>query len=204
MLTALVVSNVRAYRDFLVRTIQQHAAGLQVISMPCGPPALAQIVANNPDLLVLDMRAAGSRETLRSAAMLTRTLRVVAFALDEDEDEVLACAAAGVRGYVTCEAAVEELAAAIDHVLNGELYLPPFVAASVYRLAMTTAAGDPPTEDVSLTARERQILTLLQQGLSNKEISARLHIEIATVKNHVHNVLTKLRVRSRAQAAAMA
>jgi DNA-binding NarL/FixJ family response regulator len=127
---------------------------------------------------------------------------VVALAITESEAGVLACAETGVAGYVTRDASMDEVVATLLAVARGELACPPAIAASLFRHVGTLSArrGEP-APDV-LTPREREIVELIEQGLSNKEISRRLSIGLSTVKNHVHNLLEKLHVPRRGAAAA--
>jgi DNA-binding NarL/FixJ family response regulator len=128
---------------------------------------------------------------------------IVGFGVEEVEGEVLACAEAGLAGYVPCDASLDDLVMRIQSVFRGELMCPPRIAASLFRrLESASANAAPAATALALTSREREVLTLIGGGLSNKEIAGRLNIEVSTVKNHVHNLLEKLQVTSRAQAAA--
>ena len=98
---------------------------------------------------------------------------------------------------------MDDLTSTIISVTRGELLCSPRVAATLLRRVGALANGArAPHALRGLTFREREVLDLIDGGLSNKEIAVRLHIEVATVKNHVHNLLEKLHVTSRAQAAA--
>jgi len=101
-------------------------------------------------------------------------------------------------------ASVEDLVAALESVGRGELLCSAQTAAALLRRVAALAAGrSAPAQPLSnLTRREREIGGLLEAGLSNKDIAVQLGIEVATVKNHVHNVLEKLQVHRRGQAAA--
>jgi DNA-binding NarL/FixJ family response regulator len=128
---------------------------------------------------------------------------LVGFGVDEVEREILACAEAGLAGYVPCDASLDELVLRIESVCRGELLCTPKIAASLFRrLEATTIASPASAQVLTLTSRERDVLILIDGGLSNKEIASRLNIEVSTVKNHVHHLLEKLKVTSRAQAAA--
>ncbi len=131
--------------------------------------------------------------------------RVVAFGVVERDDEVLRCAEGGVAGFVTREAGLEELVAAILSVAQGEVSCPPRITAVLLRQVTASVARDTVrTRDVYLTLRERQVVALVDQGLCNKEIATRLGVEVSTVKNHVHHLLEKLGVKRRGEAAARA
>jgi two-component system, NarL family, nitrate/nitrite response regulator NarL len=123
---------------------------------------------------------------------------IVVFGLGTDED-VLACAQHDVAGYLDRAAGIDELIGAIARVANGELVCPPSVTSVLIRQVGAAPIVERPPR--RLTPRELEIIALLEEGLSNKEIAGRLQIEVATVKNHVHNVLDKLEVKRRSQAA---
>jgi len=116
----------------------------------------------------------------------------------EVESEVLACAAAGVDGYVRMDASIGDVVTVVESVMRGELVCSPKVAASLYHSISSLGADG----GVSLTNRELQVVELMNRGLSNKEISNRLRIEPCTAKNHVQNILQKLGVHRRGQAVA--
>ena len=153
-------------------------------------------------MVLLDMAMPESLETARAIVRTTPTLKIVALAVPEFERDVVACAQAGVSGYVPREGSLEDLLAVVWSVKRNELLCSPRMAATLFRRAATaTDEGFTiPTRD--LTLRELQVVRLLDEGLSNKEIAVHLGIEIATVKNHVHNILHKLNVRRRGEAAA--
>jgi DNA-binding NarL/FixJ family response regulator len=130
---------------------------------------------------------------------------IVALGVDECEPSIVACAEAGVAGYVTREASIRDLLSTIHSAARGELRCSPQIAAALSRrvaaLAAERTAGRPYG---GLSQRELDVADLLALGLSNREITARLSIELSTVKNHVHNILEKLGVRGRADVAAWA
>jgi two-component system nitrate/nitrite response regulator NarL len=114
---------------------------------------------------------------------------------------VIAFAEAGVLGFVEGGASVEELRSGIECAARGEASCPPRIATTLLaRLASLTGVQRGVSEPTGLTRRERQIVQLIAEGMSNKEIAQRLCIEVATVKNHVHNILEKLKVGRRGDA----
>jgi DNA-binding NarL/FixJ family response regulator len=129
--------------------------------------------------------------------------RVIALGMGESESEIIDCAEAGIAGYVAREGSISDLVAAIDSTIRGELPCSPRVAGTLLRRVATLAADRRPQRPgVRLSRRELEVVQLIDDGLSNKEIAQYLCIELATVKNHVHNVLEKLQVRRRSEAAA--
>jgi DNA-binding NarL/FixJ family response regulator len=126
---------------------------------------------------------------------------VVALSAPESEREGVACAEAGVAGYVARDASIQDLVAAVTSAARGEVVCPPSIAASLMRELARRAAGLPAMgTGARLTPRERQVIELIDRGLSNKEIARTLHIALSTVKNHVHNILEKCQVGRRMEA----
>ena len=136
----------------------------------------------------------------------------MALAVPEDEENIMECAEAGIAGYVAREASLDELIETVIGTQKGEFRCPQKIAACIYK-AITRISHDakdqclPPIvhhnrENLAtvLTKREQQIYSLMADGQSNKQISHNLIIEVSTVKNHVHNILVKLDVKSRVQA----
>jgi DNA-binding NarL/FixJ family response regulator len=122
----------------------------------------------------------------------------VAVALAEREADVIACAEAGICAYVPQSGTVEDLVEAMTRSLNGELICPPRIAALLFdRVASLSTIRLPGEDEKALTTREREIAGLIARGLQNKEIARRLCLGNATVKNHVHNILQKLRIQRR-------
>jgi DNA-binding NarL/FixJ family response regulator len=97
---------------------------------------------------------------------------------------------------------VKDLRRAIESAWNGEAICSPRVAADAFSRLARLSAGRPPAPLSELTPREQEVARLIEQGMSNKQIARRLVITLATVKNHVHNVLEKLRVRRRGEVGA--
>lgn len=199
----MIVSDVRLYREGIAASLA-HRERLTIagVAASCAD-ALGRVAEGGADIIVLDMAARGSLDFVREMASAESRVRIIAFAVEDVERDILLCAEAGAAGYVSCDGSVEDLVATIRSVARGELVCSPRVAATLFRALHTQTTRSPADHaSLALTAREREIAPLLERGLSNKEIAARLHIEVATVKNHVHNLLEKLQVASRGEAAA--
>jgi DNA-binding NarL/FixJ family response regulator len=126
---------------------------------------------------------------------------VVALCLAENERDVIACVQAGIAGYVTDQSSLEELTQRIREAAAGDFSCPPHIAAGlVRRLAMVSGLSEHGSGWRRLTPRELDVAGLLEQGMSNQQIATRLTIQLATVKNHVHNILDKLDASCRADA----
>jgi two-component system, NarL family, nitrate/nitrite response regulator NarL len=197
----LVVADTRLFRDGLADTLRRSRVEVAGAAA-AGEEALDCVRSLRPDVVLLDMARLGSADTLRALTAVVPTVKVVAVAIPETERHVIACAEAGIAGYVPHDGSISDLMATLDAVALGETLCSPRMAASLFRRVASLAAEREPETDARLTAREREIVELIADGLSNKQIAERLYVEVATVKNHVHNILKKLNVRRRGEAAA--
>jgi two-component system, NarL family, nitrate/nitrite response regulator NarL len=127
---------------------------------------------------------------------------IVAMGLPDDEQNVIALAEMGVLGFVERGASLDDLVASVLSVARGEASMPPRIATIFLHRVSSLGARSSATDVTTLTLREREVVQLIAEGLSNKEIAGRLCIEFATVKNHVHNILEKLEVTRRSEAVA--
>lgn len=165
--------------------------------------AITLIHELRPDVVIVDMATRESLGVVRAIRHVEPSTKIVGFGVEEVEGEILACAEAGLAGYVPCDASLDDLVERIARIMRGELLCTPRMAAAMFRrLELRTSTTEPLGVGTMLTAREREVLKLIDGGLSNKEIAAKLNIEVSTVKNHVHNLFEKLHVTSRMQAAA--
>lgn len=167
-----------------------------------GEEALALVAEHAPDVVLMDLRMPrldGVEATRRIRAAHPAT-QVVVLTTYSDDDSVFAALQAGARGFLTKDAAAEEIAAAIERVRTGEAQLDPSVQRRlVEALSERTAVREPELPD-GLTRREAEVLRLIAAGRSNAEIARELYISTATVKTHINNLFTKAGVRDRAQA----
>lgn len=171
-----------------------------------GDEAAALVEACRPDVLVLDIRMArldGVAATRQVCAGAAAPPVLILTTFDGDP-QVLQALQAGASGYVL-KRNVDDLAPAIRRVADGEVWLDPAVAGRV--LAAVVALPRPGSPDAlvaTLTPREREVLALLAEGLSNAELAERLFVGVGTVKTHLSRILFKTGCRDRAQATALA
>lgn len=200
-----MVTEVALYREGVANVLSRHLETTVVATAGRRDDALELLARTRPDVLLLDLATPGSAEVVRAARAGDPPVPVVALAINDSHEGVLACAEAGVCGYVGRDASVDDLVGTMQAVARGELVCPPAVAALLFRHVGALAGRHvEPAGAAELTPRERQVLALIGEGLSNKEISRRLRIGVSTVKNHVHNLLEKMNVSRRGAAAARA
>ncbi len=171
-----------------------------------GQEALQQAELLNPDVVLMDLRMPvldGVSATRRLKELLP-SIRVIILTTFDDDDHVFDGLRAGAVGYLLKDVSSEKLVEAIRTTARGNSFLQPNIAAKLvaeFARLDNTAVSQEETLVEPLSNRELEILALVAEGDSNKEIAARLFIAEGTVKNHVTNILGKLGVRDRTQAA---
>jgi two-component system, NarL family, nitrate/nitrite response regulator NarL len=202
MIRVLVCSHIRLYREGLGEILAQDRT-LDVVGVAStGEESVAGADALLPDVVLLDMAMPGGITTVSALEAAASDVRVIALGVGAEDAEVIACAEAGVLGFVTREQSLAELRATIQSVARDENLCSPRITATLPRRVRGLGAARTTGTDARLTARQLEILALIDRGLSNKEIASRLWIELPTVKNHVHNILDRLGARRRTEALA--
>jgi two-component system nitrate/nitrite response regulator NarL len=200
---ALILAEVAVHGEALAGTLTRRD-GLEVVGVAAGvEEAVVGVGKTTPEIVLVDMPTTAA--VVRTLVAAAPEVKVIVLAVSEAESDVITFAEAGAAGYVARDASIGDLVAVVESVSCGEVFVTPALAAKLFR-QVATMARVPRLEpiDERLTARERDVLRLLEEGLSNKEIAQALSIELATVKNHVHSVLEKLDVHRRSAAAARA
>jgi two-component system, NarL family, nitrate/nitrite response regulator NarL len=197
-----ILSGVRLYREGLVLTLGSNEA-VEVLGAAAPPDAFARIAELRPEVVVLDSSLDDGLRLSRHLRETVPDVKIVAFAVSGIDQDVIAYAEAGISAFVQREGSPEDLVRAVHQALRGELVCSPRLTALLFsRVAALSAARALTLDGVALTQREKEIVPLVEQGLSNKEIARKLCIGAATIKNHVHNILEKLQVRRRGEVAA--
>ena len=205
MTRALIAGRSRVHREALATVLAQGDRVRVVGTASHREEVLARLEADRPDIVLIDVTMFDAARTVADIKARTPGVQVVAITLGETEAEVVALAEAGVAGYVLADGSLDDLLVAVESAVRGELYCPPRVSFTLLRRVGALAAqikAEERTEGPlsALTQREWEILHLVDQGMSNKEIARHQGIELATAKNHVHNILTKLHVHKRINA----
>jgi two-component system, NarL family, nitrate/nitrite response regulator NarL len=163
--------------------------------------ALRQTIENvQPQLALVDVTQGIDLYDVRSIAAAHPDVAFVALGLVEQRQDVIRCGRAGFTGYVSRDSSAEQLCEALFDVMAGRLACPAEISGSLLRALFRSGNRTEQALEDGLTRRESQVLGLIGQGLSNKEIAHELTLSVATVKHHVHHVLDKLKLQRRSQA----
>jgi two-component system, NarL family, nitrate/nitrite response regulator NarL len=200
----LLVIGVRLYRDGVGAAFRRAPSFELVATGSRAADAPGLVREHRPDVAVLDVDRDDGRPIVRAVRAAHAGVRVVLLGIEERVEHVIPLLESGAAGYLTPDASLDELLHVVRCAAQGETLCSPRVVGSLAaRLADLAERRHATHELIELTAREREIVTLIDQGLSNKQIASRLCIEVATVKNHVHHILVKLHVERRGAAAAL-
>jgi len=153
-----------------------------------------------PDVLILDitMPGVGGIEIARRVSAALPVIQIIMLTASEDQDDLMKALKAGVRGYILKGISAKDLVNAVRHVASGGTYFSPEMASTLLLEFSKPNPSDPFSE---LTEREKQILKLVAKGLTNREIGEQIYLAEKTIKHYMTNILQKLHVRSRVEAA---
>ena len=203
-----LIEDNRLLRDGL--TAMLGAQGLEVVATArSGAEALRQVARRKPQVVLLDS-ALGDRDSLRLVEAVRKAspaTKVIVMHLLPAQEDVVAFVRAGVSGFIMKDASVTEFVATIRAVADGESVLPPLMTRTLFShvAAHAVARGKRRLKAaMRMTAREREVMGLIAEGLGNRDIAARLDLATHTVKSHVHNILERLALHSRLEVAAYA
>ena len=207
MISVTLIEDNRLMREGVVQLLGE-SDDIRVVDTFAAPDP-AKLREAGPDVVLLDygLEEANSLETVRSIKETMPDARVIVMDLLPCEEDLTEVIRAGVDGFVTKDASLEELEAAIRSVVEGGNVLPPEVTTSLFSEiadAATASRGPEAARDVKMTPREQEVIDCIARGLSNQKIADELTISVHTVKSHVRNIMEKLALHSRLQIAAWA
>ncbi len=206
LIRVLLIHPNRLLREGLALVLPQQQNIAVVHAVAEASAILMELERLRPDVIVLDLSLPG-REGLGEARQIRAVFpdaKLLMTGLSELASDVLACIEVGAAGYLLQEASIEDLLNNIQAIVAGEALCSPKVTRVLFS-RITEASRERDSVRLlglpNLTRRELQIVALIEDRLSNKEIAVRLEIEVQTVKRHVHNILEKLQLDSRHEAA---
>jgi len=206
MIRVAIVDDNRLVREALAAMLGR-LPDVQVVAAASGNADVLDPAT--PDVLLLDA-GLGDEDSLSVATAITKRrtgTKVVIMDLMPTNEDIVQFVNAGVAGFVLKDATFDEFVATIRAVAAGDKVLPPRMTETLFSqiaLGGDARGRERVLEDVRMTRREREVIELIGEGLSNKEIAQRLNIAAHTVKSHVRNVMEKLALHTRLQIAAFA
>lgn len=204
-LRVVVVDDHPLFREGVVAALQAEGDLLVVAEGGSAADAVDLAAQHLPDVLLLDLHLpGGGLNALRELGVAYPATRVVMLTFSEDETDVLTALKAGARGYIIKGVTGRELRQVVRAVSQGEVSITPLLASGLLYELARPAPPVPGALVDTLTPREQQILEGVAQGHSNKEIARELNLTEKTVKHYMTNVLQKLQVRNRVEAALLA
>lgn len=206
-LTLVVADDHPLYREGVVRTLTEQPDLDVVGEGASADEAVSMVAAHMPDLVLLDISMpGGGLSAARRIAEAFPAVRIVMLTVSEQDDDVHEALKAGALGYVLKGVGGAELVRVVRDVATGSSYVSPALAARLLKEVGEPGgkATHPSGRLATLTGREREILEHVADGMSNKEVARALDLQEKTVKHYMTNILKKLQVRNRVEAAILA
>lgn len=195
----MLVDDHEIVRSGLRMLLQSETDILIVAEASSGQEAIALAQAHQPDVVLMDLAMPGmdGMEATRQLKAYCPDAAVLALTIHEEEEYFFQMLQAGAAGYISKRVAPDELIRAIHTVYRGEVFLHSSVAGALVRDFLQREKVIPPAELSVLTGREQEVLVLIAEGLTNRQISERLNISPKTVARHRDNITKKLNLSSR-------
>lgn len=196
-----IVTGVRLLGEGLVQALRPNAAFAAVVTAQHLGALRELLQGSAAEVVLLDVSGGLDLDEVRLFAAEQPEVKLLALGLVEQRAEVIRCARAGFSGYVTRDTPLPELAPLLHEAVRGGARCSAEIAAGLMQALFRPGHEPPPATSLPLTRREGEVLRLLGRGFSNKEIARELDLSAATVKNHVHNLLGKMQMARRSDAA---
>ncbi|MCJ7600984.1 MAG: response regulator transcription factor [Desulfobulbaceae bacterium] len=185
-----------------IKNILETVEGLEVVGEASDGLMLLDLLRQGtPDMVILDISMPNLRglEATREIKMISTDVKVLILTMHKDKDYVYSALSAGAEGYLLKEDADTELFAAIEKIRNNGCYISPLLSGEfAFDMVQASHKGELSSLSDPLTIREREVLKLIAEGISNKETADLLYISIRTVENHRANIMRKLNIKQTA------
>ena len=202
----MLVDDHEVVRLGLKALIERHPDMEVVAEAAAAPEAVTKCLSFKPDVVVMDIRLTGASgiDACREIMAQLPGTKVIMLTSYAEDEMLFAAIRAGAAGYVLKQAGGQDVIRAIETVSQGHSLLDPALTERVFTEVRRAAREQEATAFAQLTEQERRVLMLVTEGKTNREIAHDLHLGEGTVRNYVSNILSKLGVSNRAQAAAYA
>ncbi|HMD13987.1 MAG TPA: response regulator transcription factor [Bacteroidota bacterium] len=205
----LLIEDNRLLRDGITSLIEPHHDIRALAVFGTNENILKKMRSFKPNVMLLDLglRSQNSLQLVKIAKMNSPATKVIVMDLIPTQEDILEFVRVGVSGFILKDATMEDFLKTIRLVAQGIKVLPSLLTGSLFSQIVDLAISGPKghsaklMESVRMTKRERQVIALVSEGMTNKEIAQRLHLSTYTVKSHVHNILEKLALHTRVQIA---
>lgn len=202
----LLIEDNRLLREGILQILKQHK-DIEVLESSNDTKTTFSMVHNmSPDIILMDL-GLRNQNSLRVVEILHEEFplaKIVVMDLAPVQADILLYIKAGANGFILKDASLEDFIVTIRTVAEGENVLPPLSSETVFAKIIDLAVSEGKiklNEVVRMTKREKQVMALLSEGMSNKEIGQKLHVSSHTVKSHVHNIMDKLALHTRLEIA---
>jgi DNA-binding NarL/FixJ family response regulator len=203
----LLIEDNRLLRDGIASMLKKQSDMQVVATVGNGENILLMIGKHKPNIILLDLglRNQNSLQIVKLSKEHFPAVKIIVMDLIPLQADVFEFVQAGVSGFILKDANVAEFFKTIRSVYEGAQVLPPHLTGSLFSQivehAISAAKPSVIVESVNMTKRERQVIELIADGATNKEIAQKLHLSTYTIKSHVHNILEKLALNTRVQIA---
>lgn len=198
--SVFLVSGNRLLRETLTRILGKRNDILIAGATAYSPQTLQQIAESGSEVLLLDSLAMSDLQFVREVIRSLPTIRVILIGMEDDGATFLRAVLAGVTGYVLKDASAMDVVAAVRAVVQDEAVCPPRLCRTLFRYVFQDSTTLPNVRvkvHLGLTRRQQQLIPLIAQGLTNKEIASQMNLSEQTVKNHIHRMLRRVGVDDR-------
>ena len=203
----LLIEDNRLLREGIVATLKEVAGFIVVGASDGTEDALKKAIAVNPHVVLMDfgLSSQHSIDIVHSLQKYVHQVKIIGMGLSPAQADIMEFVQAGAEGFILKDASVDEVVATIRSVASGQRVLPSLMSGSLFSQVADLALKNGKrsiSSSIRMTEREKEVMSLIAEGMSNKQIGETLNIATFTVKSHVHNILEKLQLQSRLQIAA--
>jgi DNA-binding NarL/FixJ family response regulator len=202
----LIIEDNRLLRDGISRMLKNHREIIVVAASGKGGASILKIHELKPNVILLDLglRSQNSLHVVEIVKKEFPQAKVVVMDLAPAQGDILQFVKAGASGFILKDATLDDFLATIRSVAEGIKVLPPVLGDSLFSQIIEQAVDGGKanlTKAIQMTRREKEVIGLISDGLTNKEIGIRLHVATYTIKSHVHNIMEKLALHTRLEVA---